>query len=206
MKIKICGIKDVSTALAIVEYGADAIGLVFADSKRKIDMESAIEIVKELPDFVMKVGVFVNETKEEMERIASCIGLTHLQLHGDETPEFCQTFAMPIIKALSIKHKNDLEKIKQYPCESILLDGPKGRYRGGNGEAFDWNLLQSEDLQSKQFILAGGLHEENVQEAIQRINPYMVDVSSGVETEGKKDLNKIKSFIEKVKITALEEK
>jgi phosphoribosylanthranilate isomerase len=206
MKVKICGIKDVETALGAVENGADAIGFVFAESKRKIDVETAKEIVKELPDFVMKIGVFVNETKEEIDKISAYVGLTHLQLHGDEIPEFCQEFVLPVIKAFSIEHKNDLEKIKQYSCEYILLDGPKGQYPGGYGKVFNWNFLKTEDFKGKHLILAGGLHEENIQSAIKRMNPYMVDVSSGVETSGKKDLCKIQSFIDKVKVAFWEGK
>jgi phosphoribosylanthranilate isomerase len=204
MKVKICGIIDVETACAAVEYGADAIGFVFAESERKIDHEMAKVIIGKLPCDVMKVGVFVNQSKEELERIASYVGLTHLQLHGDESPDFCSSLSMSVIKAFSIKNKNDLDKINQFSCEYILLDGPKGQYRGGNGEAFDWNHLKIKDYPGRQFILAGGLTEKNVQVAIHQINPYMVDVSSGVETNGKKDLIKIKSFIEKAKVTGLE--
>jgi phosphoribosylanthranilate isomerase len=201
MKVKICGIMDVATACATVEYGADAIGFVFADSKRKIDHEMAKVIIGKLPSDVMKVGVFVNQPKEELERIASYVGLTHFQLHGDEAPDFCSSLSLSVIKAFSIKNKNDLDKINQFSSEYILLDGPKGQYRGGNGETFDWNYLKIKDYPGRQFILAGGLTEKNVQVAIHQINPYMVDVSSGVETDGKKDLIKIKSFIEKAKDT-----
>lgn len=199
MKVKICGITDVETALAAVDYGADALGFVFAESKRRIDIDRAKEIIKILPEPIMKVGVFVNEAKEEIERIASNVGLTHVQLHGDETLEFCKSLSIPAIKAVSIQKGYSLEEIVQFPCEYILLDGPKGKYHGGNGLAFDWNILKDQDLMGKKYILAGGLHEENVQEAIKQIKPFMVDVSSGVETEGKKDLQKMKSFILKAK-------
>lgn len=199
MKVKICGITDLDTASAAVENGADAIGLVFTKSKRKVELDKALGIVRELPARVMKVGVFVNESKGEMERIASYVGLTHLQLHGDETPEFCQTLSMPVIKALSIQNKENFKEIRKFSCDYILLDGPNGKYRGGNGEAFDWNLFKAENFPGKQFILAGGLTEDNVLGAIDHIHPFMVDVSSGVETKGIKDYKKIKSFIDKVK-------
>jgi phosphoribosylanthranilate isomerase len=198
MKVKICGITDIHTALAAVNYGASAIGFVFAESKRKIDEDKARDIIAELPEEVMKVGVFVNETKEEIERIVRTVGLTHAQLHGNETPEFSKSLSMPVIKAHSVEGIDSLTKIKDFPCEFLLLDGPKGKYQGGNGISFDWSILGNGDLREKKIILAGGLHEGNVLEAVQQVLPCMVDVSSGVETEGKKDLDKIQAFIEKV--------
>ncbi|MDP4086394.1 MAG: phosphoribosylanthranilate isomerase [Bacillota bacterium] len=199
MKVKICGILDVTTAKTAVEYGSDAIGFVFADSKRKIDPKTARAIVRELPKNILKIGVFVNETKEVMEKVASYVGLTHLQLHGRETPDFCQTLSLPVIKAISVSSKEDIGFSRQFSCEYILLDGPKGRYQGGNGETFDWTHIKQETLSKRKWILAGGLTNENVRIAIQETHPYMVDVSSGVETNGVKDLRKIKSFIEKAK-------
>jgi len=199
MKVKICGITDVDAALAAVDFGADAIGFVFAKSKRKIDVVNARNIAAELPSDIMKVGVFVNETKEVIERIGQAVGLTHVQLHGNESAEFSKSLSLPVIKALGIEGKDSLEAIKDYPCEFLLLDGPKGKYQGGNGLSFDWNILNGQDLLGKKVILAGGLNEGNVLEAVRQVRPYMVDVSSGVETDGKKDLNKIKRFIDKVK-------
>ncbi len=199
MKVKICGITDKASALAAVEFGADALGFVFAESKRKIDTETAKKIISILPERVMKVGVFVNESKEEIEKIASQVGLTHVQIHGNETPEYCGTLTFPVIKAISIEGGADLEKMESFPCDYILLDGPKGKYHGGNGLSFDWDLVRNLSLKTKKIILAGGLTPENVKEAMQKAKPYMVDVSSGVETDGKKDLQKIKLFIEQAK-------
>jgi phosphoribosylanthranilate isomerase len=199
MKVKICGITDLTTALAAIDYGADAIGFVFAESKRKITVTKAKEIITHLPKEVLKVGVFVNETKQKIEEIASNVGLTHVQLHGDETPAFSVSLSFPVIKAVSVDQDQNLKEIEDYPCEYLLLDGPKGKYRGGNGLSFDWNSISSMDLKGKKVILAGGLHAGNVEEAIKLIQPYMVDVSSGVETDGKKDLDKIQSFINKAK-------
>ena len=199
MKVKICGITDLTTAIAAIDYGADAIGFVFAESKRKITVAKAKDIITHLPKEVLKVGVFVNETKEKIEEIASTVGLTHVQLHGDETPAFSESLSFPVIKAVSIHDDQSLKEIENYPCEYLLLDGPKGKYRGGNGLSFDWNSISAKDLKEKKVILAGGLHGENVEEAIKLIQPYMVDVSSGVETDGKKDLNKIQTFINKAK-------
>ena len=199
MKVKICGITDVNTAIAAAHYGADAIGFVFAESKRKVSIEKAKEIVSFLPPEVVKVGVFVNESRDKVERIASIVGLTHIQLHGDEPASFSESISLPVIKAISFQGNDGLAVFNQFPSEYILLDGPKGKYRGGNGTAFDWNEVNPSLLEEKKVILAGGLQVNNVEQAIKIIKPYMVDVSSGVETNGLKDLVKIKEFIEKVK-------
>ena len=122
-----------------------------------------------------------------------------VQLHGNETPEFCRAIPYPMIKAFSIERIEDLKNIHEYPCEYILLDGPKGKYHGGNGIAFDWEVLSDFDFKDKKIILAGGLNPENVTAAILETKAYMVDVSSGVETNGEKDLEKIKTFLTNVK-------
>jgi phosphoribosylanthranilate isomerase len=199
VKVKICGLTDSYTALKAAEYGADAIGLVFAESKRQVSRDAAKQIVSSLPVHVMKIGVFVNETKEEIERIASDVGLTHIQLHGEERASFSQSLPLTVIKAISFEDNEALKAIADYPVDYLLLDGPKGKYRGGNGTAFDWKQVNTTFLDGRKIILAGGLHIENVADATKIIKPYMVDVSSGVETNGVKDLVKIKAFIEKVK-------
>jgi phosphoribosylanthranilate isomerase len=199
MKVKICGIQDKQTALFAVAAGADAIGFVFAESKRQISSQDAKEIVSALPENVLKIGVFVNETKENLETIFEETGLTHLQLHGDETPEFCRTLRYPVIKAIRVESDVDLDKISEYDCDYFLLDSPYGKYRGGNGTTFDWQLLKNKDIKREKLILAGGLTIDNVQEASSLVNPLMVDVSSGVESAGKKDLKKIEEFIKNVK-------
>ncbi|EIJ78433.1 N-(5'-phosphoribosyl)anthranilate isomerase [Bacillus methanolicus PB1] len=202
MKVKICGITDRGTALEAVRAGADAIGFVFAESKRKISPKNAKEIALNLPADVMKVGVFVNEEKDVIEATVEEAGLNMIQLHGDEPPEFCNGFSVPVIKALSIGTRDDLQKLNDFPCDFpcdyILLDSPKGKYRGGNGMKFDWRI--AEGIQSeKKIILAGGLTPDNVCTAIRTVKPFMVDVSSGVETAGKKDIKKIAAFIEHAK-------
>lgn len=204
MKVKICGITDGETARLAVQAGADALGFVFARSRRQITPKKAKEIIASLPPKTLKVGVFVNERIEVIEEIAQLAGLTAIQLHGDESPEFCQQFSLPVIKAVSIKERKDLESIDLYRCEYILLDSPRGNYYGGNGVSFDWNLLAGMSFPGKKIILAGGLNEDNVQEAIAKVQPYMVDVSSGVETYGKKDWEKIKRFIERAKAKSKE--
>ncbi|WP_338452158.1 phosphoribosylanthranilate isomerase [Niallia oryzisoli] len=200
MKVKICGLQNVEPALFAVRNGADAIGFVFAESKRQITPLMAKQIISALPKEVKKVGVFVNPTMEEIEKIVSETGIDTVQLHGNETPEFCQSIPYPIIKAFSIESARDLEKIHTYPCEFVLLDGPKGKYHGGNGIAFDWNILSCFDFKEKKVILAGGLNPENAAAAL-KTNAYMLDVSSGVESNGQKDLNKIKKFLDCVKNT-----
>lgn len=198
MKVKICGITDLKTAQIAINAGADAVGFVFAESKRQIEIAEAKKIIKSLPDSILKIGVFVNETKEIVESIFQEVGLTHLQLHGDETPEFCRSLRYPVVKALRVKSEKDVEKIAEYDCDYILVDSPSGKYRGGNGTTFNWDLLNSKKIDN--LILAGGLTIDNVIPASSIVNPIMVDVSSGVETNGKKDEEKIKSFIKKVKL------
>ncbi|WP_077213573.1 phosphoribosylanthranilate isomerase [Bacillus dakarensis] len=205
MKVKICGIKDVETALYAISQGADALGFLFAESKRRITPEDAKEIIDKLPDKILKVGVFVNEEVENIKRIVEYTGLTAVQLHGDEPPETCEAFSIPVIKALSVGSSDDLEKIHEYDCEYVLLDSPKGKYRGGNGVKFDWSLLAEFNTNGKKVILAGGLNEANVTEAIRMSQPFMVDVSSGVETDGKKDKLKIHNFIDEAKSAQREE-
>jgi phosphoribosylanthranilate isomerase len=199
MKVKICGVTDCEIAIFAAEAGADAIGLVFAESKRRVTSERAKEIAQVLSDDVMKVGVFVNETAEAIEEIAAIVGLTHIQLHGEETAAFSKALSLPVIKAWNISERRQLQAALAFPSESILLDGPKGRYKGGNGLAFDWSVLGGEDFSQRKIILAGGLDSANIEEAVKAIRPYMVDVSSGVETNGRKDVQKIKAFIDKVK-------
>ncbi|NRG43754.1 phosphoribosylanthranilate isomerase [Bacillus sp. CRN 9] len=209
MKVKICGITDIKTAQFAIECGADALGFVFADSKRKVTVQQAKEIMEKLPTSILKVGVFVNETIQNMTAIASQAGLTTIQLHGDEPPEICRnlgvTGTIKTIKAFNVGAREDLRQVDGYGCDYYLLDSPRGRYRGGNGTAFDWTVLEGIQLIDKKVILAGGLTPENVAEAIRQTNPYMVDVSSGVETDGKKDHRKIKAFIEAAKSTVKEE-
>ncbi len=200
MRVKICGLMSEEAAQFAVMHGADAIGFVFAKSKREVSTETAFQIISKLPKHIKKVGVFVNPSKERIDEVVSATGINMVQLHGEETPEFCHTIPYPIIKAFSIESVLDLEKIHEYPCEYVLLDGPKGKkYHGGNGISFDWNLLSNFNFKGKKVILAGGLTPQNVTEAIKEANPYMVDVSSGVETEGQKDLVKIQVFLSSVK-------
>ena len=200
MKVKICGITDVETAKSACEYGADALGFVFAESKREITPKRAEEIIQELPANVLKIGVFVNESVEVIQKIADECGLTHVQLHGDEDNYQIRRLNIPSIKALGVTSEIDMKNAQTYKTDYILFDSPKERFHGGNGKKFSWELLahMSKELREKT-ILAGGLNALNIEEAIRTVRPYMVDVSSGVETEGKKDVEKIKQFIIKAK-------
>ncbi|EPY7708339.1 N-(5'phosphoribosyl)anthranilate isomerase [Bacillus pacificus] len=200
MKVKICGITDMETAKRACEYGADALGFVFAESKRKITPGLAKEIIQELPANVLKIGVFVNESVEMIQKIADECGLTHVQLHGDEDNYQIRRLNIPSIKSLGVTSESDMKNAQEYETDYILFDSPKEKFHGGNGKKFSWELLahMSKELREKT-ILAGGLNALNIEEAIRTVRPYMVDVSSGVETEGKKDVEKIKQFIIKTK-------
>ncbi|WP_226037168.1 phosphoribosylanthranilate isomerase [Aquibacillus saliphilus] len=199
MKVKICGITTEAAAQQAVQSGADFIGFVFADSKRKIDGRDAKRIAETIPATVKKVGVFVNEQAQKVNQLADDVGLDYVQLHGDETPEFCKQISYPIIKAFQITSSSDLEKLVNYSCDYYLLDSPAGKYRGGNGETFNWNLVKDLPNIGQKVILAGGLHVDNIRQAITEVGPDGVDVSSGVETEGIKDLEKIATFITEAK-------
>ncbi|MCH5472902.1 phosphoribosylanthranilate isomerase [Bacillus cereus] len=200
MKVKICGITDMETAKRACEYGADALGFVFAESKRKIIPKRAEEIIQELPANVLKIGVFVNESVEVIQKIADECGLTHVQLHGDEDNYQIRRLNIPSIKSLGVTSESDMKNAQGYETDYILFDSPKEKFHGGNGKTFSWELLghMPKELRKKT-ILAGGLNALNIEEAIRTVRPYMVDVSSGVETEGKKDVEKIKQFIIKAK-------
>ncbi|WP_077623567.1 phosphoribosylanthranilate isomerase [Sediminibacillus massiliensis] len=199
MIVKICGIKNKQAAADAVQAGADFLGFVFASSKRRVTKEQAKEIAETLPRRVKKIGVFVNESPEVINDIAESVGLDYAQLHGDESPEEMEEIKVPVIKAFQINSKEDFEQIASYPCEYYLLDSPAGKYRGGNGEAFDWSLAEYMPEVNGKIFLAGGLKPGNVQQAITEVKPAGVDVSSGVETNGEKDRDKIDAFIRAAK-------
>jgi len=191
--VKICGIKTMEAAGAAVESGADFIGFVFADSKRRISPEQARIISKALPSFIKKVGVFVNEDPSIILNIAADVGLDYIQLHGNESPQVADSLPYPVIKAFS---SNNLAQIHDYTCEYYLIDSPKA----GSGEVFDWKALEMLDIDKEKLILAGGLTIQNVESAILTVHPAVVDVSSGVETNHEKNPTKIKSFVENARL------
>jgi phosphoribosylanthranilate isomerase len=195
MKVKICGITNRKSLHAALDYNSDAIGFVFAPSKREITVEKAKQLSLLIPKNITKIGVFVNETKETIETIFAEVDLDYVQLHGDETPAFCKALSVPTIKAFSVVDRNDIEVAASYQVSYYLFDGAKGKYHGGNGETFNWNLLKETTIAKENIILAGGLTARNVAKAIDIVKPGMVDVSSGVETNGEKDRSKVERFI-----------
>ncbi|MBS4202280.1 phosphoribosylanthranilate isomerase [Bacillus sp. FJAT-49732] len=205
MKVKICGIMSEEAALAASEAGADLLGFVFAESKRKVTTEQAAYIIQQVPQHVKSVGVFVNESYENIIHIAETAKLDYIQLHGDEPPEFCKSLPYPVIKAFSIKEQDDLNQLAEYECDFYLLDSPGVKYRGGSGIPFDWSLLEHLDIPREKIILAGGLDHENVKKAMTTVKPAIVDVSSGVETNGVKDVRKIQEFLAAAKIEERED-
>ncbi|HHW60820.1 MAG TPA: phosphoribosylanthranilate isomerase [Syntrophomonadaceae bacterium] len=197
--VKICGIKNQEEAAYAVRYGAWAIGEVFAPSPRRITVEEAIAINYSLNDRIMKIGVFVNEKLEEVERIAGLCRLDMVQLHGDEPPEYVKELKLPVIKSFSLTGSPDPEYFRQWRPSIYLFDTFSIAVRGGSGQTFNWEWLIGLPPGIK-FILAGGLNISNVRAAIQKLRPLAVDVSSGVEyPTGGKDPLLIEAFIREVK-------
>jgi phosphoribosylanthranilate isomerase len=196
-QVKICGITNLADAQAAVEAGADALGFNFYEkSPRFISLENAAEISKQLPPFVLRVGVFVNPAAELVTRAIGECGLSLLQFHGDETPEFCTQFGLMSMKAFRIRDAESLKEIPNYPTDAYLLDAYSPEARGGTGERFNWNLAIEAQKFGKPIFLAGGLTPENVADAVRKVRPFAVDVSSGVESApGKKNHAKIRAFI-----------
>lgn len=196
MKIKICGLKEIHHAVKAAELGADFLGFVFTKSPRRVRLDLARDIIRELPPSVAKVGVFVDEAPETVNSIADFCWLDYVQLHGQETPEYCMDISRPVIKAFRIKDATDLDEIKSYRdvAEMFLLDAYVPGTAGGTGKTFDWSIARQAGRYGK-IILAGGLTPENVRLAAAAAQPYGVDVSSGVETGGIKDLAKIAAFM-----------
>ena len=199
-KVKICGITNLNDAMFAVDYGADAIGFVFAKSIRKISKEKARAIIRKLPPFVTTVGLFVNETVENIETACRFCGLDAIQLHGNEPPNTINKLKdIKTIKAFRIQNEEDISPIKKYKPNAILLDVYSENQMGGTGTTFDWKIVKKLKT-SIPIIVAGGLTHLNVSQAVKIVKPYGVDVSSGVETKpGKKDKRLIKKFIDALK-------
>jgi phosphoribosylanthranilate isomerase len=200
-RVKICGITRVEDAQSAAAEGADAIGLIFyPPSPRYVDLGRARQIVERTPPLVSTVAVFVNPTHDQVESVIRECGVTLLQFHGDEAPEFCGGFPVPYIKAARIRPGLDLIKYlsPHTAARAWMLDAFHDELWGGTGDAFDWSLVPG-DL-AKPMILSGGLAAGNVAAAIRRVRPYAVDVSSSVEAaKGIKDAAKIAAFIGAVK-------
>jgi phosphoribosylanthranilate isomerase len=202
VKAKVCGITTPEDALAAASSGADAIGLVFAESPRKVSVEEAREIAAALPEGVLKVGVFVNEEPEEVLRIAREVGLDYAQLHGDETPEtvtFLREGGVKVMKALRVRDEGSLAAMEGYGADLVMLDAWSEKARGGTGERFDWALAKS--LRGRgNIVVSGGLSPENVREAISFFAPYGVDASSSLEeAPGKKNEERVRRFVSAAK-------
>jgi phosphoribosylanthranilate isomerase len=202
VKVKICGITNIEDASEAAALGADALGFVFfKKSPRYISPPKAKAIIKSLPPFISKVGVFVNEDKKTIKRIALQTGINTVQLHGDEPPKACNITGYALVKAIRVKSLENLDLLSRYKdkVSAFLLDTYTAEVFGGSGQIFNWDIA----VEAKQFgriILAGGLTPENIEQAIRWVHPYAVDVSSGVEEEkGKKDHRKMKLFIERAK-------
>lgn len=200
VKVKVCGTTRLKDALLAVACGADAIGFIFyRKSPRYVTAQTAKDICSKLPPFVHRVGVFVNETAETVNRIADRCGLDAVQLHGDESPAFCRKIRHRVIKAVRVQDAGSLKGLSRYPVDGFLLDTYQEDQRGGTGEVFDWDLAR----RAKKYgpiIIAGGLNPRNVKAAIQKVQPYGVDVSSGVEkSPGIKDPKKVKAFLKAVR-------
>jgi len=203
IKVKICGITNPTDALAAIESGADALGFVFyPPSPRYIHPQILQDWIQELPPFVSKVGVFVDEDANLIEAICDSCQLDLIQLQGKESPLFCQHLKRPVIKAFSLKREEDLVSLKAYrnpQIKALLLDSFGKERPGGTGITCDWSLARKAKEYGR-IILAGGLNPNNVQAAIAEARPYAVDVSSGVElSPGKKDRVKMRDFIQAAK-------
>ena len=207
IRVKMCGTTNLEDALAAVEAGVDALGFIFyKKSPRNIDPKMAKIIIEQLPPFVDTVGVFVDRDQKEVEEIIRFCGLGYVQLHGQESPKYCERLARStapcqVIKALRVGgdlQENDITPYNEY-VKGFLLDTYQKGVKGGTGQRFDWSLIQGLKLQ-RDVILAGGLDPKNVQEALAAVRPYALDVNSGVETNPRqKDHDLIRQFIRQVR-------
>ena len=197
-RVKVCGITNSEDALCAVRLGASALGFVFYEkSPRFVAPAEAGEIIKRLPPFVTKVGVFVNAEADYLREARNIAGFDVYQFHGDETPEFCSTFGEDYIKAIRVKDTSSLDVVNLYDTDAFLFDAYSPDAYGGTGENFSWDVLSGRKLGDKFVILSGGLNSDNVRDAIRAVDPYAVDVSSGVESSpGVKDHLKLKRFME----------
>jgi phosphoribosylanthranilate isomerase len=202
-RVKVCGITNLEDALAALEAGADLLGFNFyARSPRYVSPEEARRLVEHLPEDVECIGVFVNESApEEVERVAHEAGLSAVQLHGDETPEFCHALrSLTTIKALRVGPGFDIGAAAAYPTDAVLLDAYIAGEWGGTGHTFDWSLARRTREAVPRLFLAGGLRPDNVADAVAAVSPYAVDVCSGVETSpGRKSLPLMRLFVQQVK-------
>ena len=190
-KVKICGLSTKEAVEVAVSAGADYIGFVFAPSKRQVTVEQATELAKFIPSHIQKVGVFVSPSREELLEAIEKVGLDLVQVHGQVVDKLFENLPCASIQAVQVDGDGH---VPNSLADYLLFDAPVA----GSGQTFDWGRLDTTEL-SQPFFIAGGLNEDNVEEAIQHFTPYAVDVSSGVETNGQKNHEKIRRFIERVK-------
>ena len=190
-KVKICGLSTKEAVKTAVSAGADYIGFVFAPSKRQVTLEQAAELAKFIPSHIQKVGVFVSPSRAELLEAVDKVGLDFVQVHGQVVDKLFENLPCGSIQAVQVDGNGHVPNSR---ADYLLFDAPVA----GSGQTFDWGRLDTTEL-SQPFFIAGGLNEDNVEEAIQHFTPYAVDVSSGVETDGQKDHEKIRRFIERVK-------
>ncbi len=202
VKVKICGISNYQDAAMAVHLGVDAIGFIFAPSPRQITPEKAREIIRAIPPHLKTVGVFVNERPDTVRRIRGFCGLDLIQFHGDESPEVCGDFMPHTIKAFRIRDRSVLQTIKPYygKIKAMLFDSYDEKTMGGTGKTFDWSTAVTGKALGVPIILSGGLKPSNIVSAISKINPFAVDVNSGIEERpGKKDHLLMKELMENIR-------
>jgi phosphoribosylanthranilate isomerase len=199
--IKICGITNLNDAHAAIAAGADILGFNFyKPSSRYIAPENAREIINTLPDSILTVGVFVNDGSPDAVRsIANQSGVKAVQLHGDESPDYCRALNS-VIKTFSVSENFDIKQLESYEVDAIMLDTKDNRLRGGTGRVFDWSIAQQVSRLIPKLYLAGGLSPENITEAIEMVQPYAVDACSSLEDKpGIKNHERMRVFVGKVR-------
>lgn len=201
VKVKICGITRAEDAQDAVAAGADLLGFVFYDrSPRHVTVPDAAAIARAVPPHVVRVGLFVNAPEADVAEAMGACGLQLLQFHGDEPPEYCRQFPAMTMKAFRMRDGETLLQLPEYPTDAWLLDAFVPGERGGTGHTFNWELAVAAVKLGRPVFLAGGLTAENVADAVRRVRPFAVDVSSGVETApGVKDAAKLRAFISAAK-------
>ena len=202
VRVKICGVGSPEIARVAAEAGADAVGLIFAESRRRVTVAQATQIAAALPPFVSAVGVFVDAPSDEVLTLAHGIPLDTVQLHGEESPEMVEVLraqGLRVVKAVRVGERvEDAVLVRYRAASAVMLDTRVDGMAGGGGRAFDWHLAKG--LSGRYpLILSGGLTPENVAQALEIVRPFAVDVSSGVETDGQKDPYKIRKFIGQVR-------
>ncbi|HUA37383.1 MAG TPA: phosphoribosylanthranilate isomerase [Candidatus Sulfopaludibacter sp.] len=203
-RVKICGITNLADAQVAVEAGADALGFNFYEkSPRYVLIPTAAGVVRALPPYTLRAGVFVNPAEELVRRAIGECGLNLLQFHGDEPPKFCTQFGLMSMKAFRVRDAESLKELSKYLTDAWLLDAYASDTFGGTGEKFNWQLAAQAQKFGKPVFLAGGLTPDNVAEAVRQVRPFGVDVSSGVESApGKKDHAKVSAFIKTAKLAS----